>query len=356
MTGSRPLAVITTELPPGHCGIGTYSWLLRKHWPNELSAVEFLVRKGDATATELNDRVTSFHGERMRLAAELQRLGAADVLLHYTGRAYHRFGCPLWMPGVLAKWKHNFPEGRLILFVHEVPPHLPPNSPHFCLGKLSAWVLRRVAACADLLITNTENHRRELRKIASRNDVHLLPIASNIEPTAPPRPRARGEFLVFGLPFGRLQTLRLFENHIPRWQAEGQLTRLHIIGPRDEKFSPQAVEITRGWEKFVLHHGALPATEVSRLLRSVQFALTNVSETTWNQATVFLACAAHECPIVIASRRAAFAPLSSAVGVDEVERISEAELAERSASLLRWYHANADWPVIGQRMAKLLAS
>ena len=32
---SRPLIIISTRLPPQLCGIGTFSWLLRRHWPGE---------------------------------------------------------------------------------------------------------------------------------------------------------------------------------------------------------------------------------------------------------------------------------------------------------------------------------
>ena len=39
----RPLVVITTRLPPATCGIGSYSALLREHWPHISSPVEFLV-------------------------------------------------------------------------------------------------------------------------------------------------------------------------------------------------------------------------------------------------------------------------------------------------------------------------
>ena len=31
-----------------------------------------------------------------------------DGRLHYAGRAYQRFGCPVWLPGVLATWKRKF--------------------------------------------------------------------------------------------------------------------------------------------------------------------------------------------------------------------------------------------------------
>ncbi len=118
------------------------------------------------------------------LEQALDRAGPANVLLHYAGRAYQRLGCPTWMPGVLANWKAKFPDGHLTVFFHEMPGKLPRLSRHFLLGKMSARIIRQLAAIADVLVTNTENHVAILRKLSGRDDVHFLPIGSNIEPVA----------------------------------------------------------------------------------------------------------------------------------------------------------------------------
>ena len=104
---ARPLVIITTRLPPQICGIGAYSWLAHKHRPNDSSPADFLVMEGAAESRALLgwDAITDFNGDPGKLEQALDRAGPANVLLHYAGRAYQRFGCPTWMPGVLTNWK-----------------------------------------------------------------------------------------------------------------------------------------------------------------------------------------------------------------------------------------------------------
>ncbi|MEY2541833.1 MAG: hypothetical protein QOI22_1435, partial [Verrucomicrobiota bacterium] len=110
----RPLLIITTRLPPQVCGIGTYSWLLHQHWPRDRQETRFLVLDGAASSIKnLNyPAISEFNAGARTLDRELDRAGVADVLLHYAGRAYHRFGCPWWLPSVLARWKRKSSAGR----------------------------------------------------------------------------------------------------------------------------------------------------------------------------------------------------------------------------------------------------
>ncbi|MGI9087931.1 MAG: hypothetical protein ACR2HH_09365 [Chthoniobacterales bacterium] len=341
----KPLVIISTRLPPATCGIGTYSWLLREHWPNESRAIEFLVVEDVGSSS--SDRISVFGNDAARMARELDRIGAADLLLHYAGRAYQRFGCPTWLPGVLAKWKRKFPDSRLMIFFHEMPSIFPRTSRHHWLGKLNTTIIRRLVAKADVLVTNTEPHRAQLRKLAKGAEVHLVPVGSNIE-RAPMTSgaRARTEFAIFGLPFGREQTLQLFAAPLRRWQAAGTVTRLHIIGPEDARFAAKEISAT-------VHHGVLPSSEVADLLRRVGFALTNVSAETWSKSTTFMACAANHCPMIISGTRAESGPLSWTVGIEEVDAISEPELVRRTSALASWYEENAAWPVTAKRIAAL---
>src|SRR3954471_24961321 len=103
---TRPFVIITTRLPPTICGSGTYSAILRKHWPGEERPVHFLVvaEAAEAELLDSHDAVVQFAGELARLREALHKIGSADVLLHYAGRAYQRFGCPTWLPGVISSW------------------------------------------------------------------------------------------------------------------------------------------------------------------------------------------------------------------------------------------------------------
>lgn len=353
-----PAVVITTRLPPQICGVGAYSWLAHKHRPPGSSPADFIVMEGATESRALLgwDAINDFHGDPRKLGQTLDRAGPANVLLHYAGRAYQRFGCPTWMPRVLSEWKKKFPEGRLTVFFHEAPGKLPRLSRHFLLGKIGSRIVRQLAAAADVLVTNTENHVAILRKLSGRDDIHCIPIGSNIEPVASSsQPRVETEFIIFGLPFGRWQTLQWFDAEIRSWQRSGRVTALHLIGPEDQEFTPRADELIGGWPKpaIVVRHGLLPDAEVSRLFARARFALTNVTPERWSKSGVFMACAATGCAAVIKSGDSQTVPLSYAIGAKEVERISDAELASRTVSLKAWYYQNADWDVTAKRLASL---
>ncbi len=353
-----PAVIITPRLPPQICGIGAYSWLAHKHRPDDSSPAHFLVMDGAAESRALLgwDAISDFSGDSGKLGEALDRAGPANILLHYAGRAYQRFGCPIWMPGALGKWKAKFPNGHLTVFFHEIPGRMPRLSRHFILGKINSRIIRQLAALADELVTNTEHHAAMLRKLSGRDDIHCICVGSNIEPVASsPEPRIKTEFIVFGLPFGRLQTLRLFDAEIRRWQANRRLTALHLIGPEDEKFTAQANELIDAWPtpSSAVRHGLLPGPDVSRLFARAQFALNNVTAETWSKSGVFMACAATGCAAVLKVGATQFTPLSSAVLADEVEKLSDAELGSRTVSLKAWYYQNADWVVTAARLTAL---
>jgi hypothetical protein len=355
---SRPLVIITTRLPPQVCGIGTYSWLLHRHWSGGHARVEFFVIDSAAeSVAALNyPSITQFDGKPRALWTMLDRIGAADVLLHYAGRAYHRYGVPRWLPSVVAQWKNKFPGGRLLIFFHELPGNLPMTSRHFWIDMFNRRVISKLARLADDLVTNTTEHVAKLKQITGRSDVHLVPVPSNIEPpTGFPSPRARTEMAVFGLPFGRWQTLQLFDSRLRQWQTSGRLTKLHIVGPNDDKFSPQSRELVRTWPNtdIVVDHGILSPAGVSGILSHIRFGLSNANAETWSKSAVFMAYAAHGCAI-IAEINSQAEPLRFVVGPEEVLTISDIDLAARTASLKNWYERNANWSVVAQQISALL--
>jgi hypothetical protein len=245
-----------------------------------------------------------------------------------------------------------------MVFVHEMPAPMPVTSRHFWLGLLNTRIIRRLAAIADVVATNTDNHARQLRQFANR-PVEVVAIGANIESSeiAPTDARQRGEFVVFGLSFGRLQTLEAFDAHVRRWIASGRLTQLHLIGPGGDKFSAEADRLIAGWTNpaVVVRHGALPSAEVSRLLTRAEFALTNVTAETWSKSGAFMACAAHGCAVVRTGPRAEAAPLADTFVPEEVGSVSAAEVQQRTSALAAWYNENAAWPIVAAKLAARFA-
>lgn len=350
-----PAIVITTRLPPRICGVGAHSWLAHKYRPDDSRPVQFFVMEGASESRTLLgwSAITDFHGDSRKLEQGLGRAGATDVLLHYAGRGYQRFGCPIWLPGVLRNWKARFPNGRLTVFFHEVPGERPRLSRHFLFGKIGARIVQRLAAMADVLVTNTDNHAAILRRLSGRDKVYCLPVGSNIEPVfSSSQPRAETEFVVFGLPFGRWQTLEAFGPQIRKWHESGLLTKLHLIGPEDERALAQANPVMENLSAVVVRHGILAETDVSRLLGQARFGLTNVTMATWSKSGAFMACAAHSCAVVMKEKESGV-PLCYTIAENEIGHISVAEITTRSAALKRWYEENATWTVTARRLAAL---
>lgn len=355
---TRPLVIITTRLPPQICGIGTYSWLLHRHWPGGRSDVRFLVLDGARQSIKrLNhSAVVDFNANPRSLAGQLDQIGSADVVLHYAGRAYHRYGCPWWLPPVLADWKRKSPGRHLMVLFHELPGNFPITSRHFWIDMCNRRLVRKLAKVADTIITNTAEHADKLGAISGRTDIHWFPVPSNIpaEPRASTA-RVRTEFVIFGLPFGRWQTLQMFDEEIRAWSEGGRLTKLHFIGPQDDKFEPRAKDLISAWRhsNIATHHGMLPETEVSRLLGRAQFGLVSATLNNWSKSAVFMAFASHGCPVV-SKIDSDTPPLSFIVAPEEVNTIDDVDLAERSRSLQEWYRAHAEWNVIAEKISSLL--
>ena len=227
------------------------------------------------------------------------------------------------------------------------------RSRHFWLGKIEARIVRQLATLADVAITNTETHAETLRRLSRRDDIAWLPVGSNIEVNGPASElRQQTEFLIFGLPFGRQQTFRTFAAQIKKWSETGLLTKLHLVGPDDEKVVLEENTLFKDLSRIVVRHGMLGAPDVSRLLQLTRFALTNVTPATWSKSSVFMSCAAHGCPVVIQQREKEI-PLCYAIAEDEIGHISNAEVESRSFLLNKWYSENAAWPVIARCLARL---
>ncbi|HXX42536.1 MAG TPA: glycosyltransferase [Chthoniobacterales bacterium] len=355
-----PLLIVTTRLPPRVCGIGTYSWLLHRHWPDENSHARFLVVDGATeSATDLKySSISEFNAEPSQLATILDRAGTAHLLLHYAGRAYHRYGCPLWLPRVLRDWKAKFPTSRSVIFFHELPGNnFPVSSRFFWIDKCNRRVVYQLTQLADAIATNTRKHIETIENISRRNDVHFIPVGSNIEPFENwSAERGRSEFAIFGLPFGRWQTLEMFEPEVRQWQRTGRLTKLHLIGPRDEKFDQRCDRLIEGLPTpaAIVRHGLLASNEVSQLLGRIQCGLTNVTAENWSKSTTFMAYAAHDCA-VIGKVKSETVPLNLVISPEELPKISDDDLGKRGAALRRWYRDNADWSAIAKQIAGLFA-
>ncbi|MFL6514664.1 MAG: hypothetical protein ACJ8M1_06535 [Chthoniobacterales bacterium] len=355
---SRPLVIITTRLPPQICGIGTFSWLLDRDWPGDTSWHRFLVvddRQPPDAAASVN--VTAFNGNWRTLEEALDGAAGADVLLHYAGRGFQRFGCPVGLPAALRRWKTKSPNSRLVIFFHELPASLPVTNRHYWVNLCSRRVAAKLAKLANVVVTNSQDHVRALKKFPDVKDIRCLPVSSNIRPVQNfQAKRIRTEFVVFGLPYGRWQTLERFANELQTWQRNGLLTKLHVIGVQDSKFDARAnaVIASLGLTGHVIVHGELPPERISELLSTAEFALSPADAATWSKSSSLMAFLAHRCAVIAKAERNS-EPLSWSVAPEEVGKISDAEIQARTNAAKHWYDSNADWNVLARQVADLFS-
>lgn len=318
--------------------------------------MRFIVASGAAESRRAAaDAVITEHScDAAQLVRELK--GADDVLLHYAARAYQRFGVPFWLARALERWRKANPNARLAVFFHELPAQMPLLSRHYLPNVLNESMVRRIARIADAVATNTEEQANALRRISGRDDVRVIGVFANIEPpdNRPPL-RTRGEFVLFGLPFGRLQTLERFSASLRHWRELGLITRLHIIGPDDRAKDEQAALDRSHLRDIAVVHSILSAADISPILLSAAFALTNVTPQTWTKSTVFMSCAAHRCAVVADVPANAQFPLNAVIRPAELPTIDATEIERRAAVLHEWYVHHASRSVVAQQISDLFA-
>lgn len=354
-----PLLIVAPRLPPQACGIGTYAWQLNQHWPTNRALNRFLVFADAAASREhlQTERVRDFPANARGFADVLEQSGAADVLLHYAGRAYHRFGFPRWMPQAFAMWRGRDTGRRLHVMFHELPADLPLLSKQGILQRLSFPVARALAEQAATTMTNSAHHAAVLNRWTLQSEVKWMPVPSNIPAPAERTAQARGgEFLIFGLPYTRLQTLREFTDSIRSWNESGRLSRLHLIGPRDFKFSPQADALIAEMlpADAVTDHGELEPAEVSRWLQGAEFCLSSSNELTWSKSGTFMAYAVHGCAVVVPVSSTS-EPLGFTIASADVTAIATQAAEAKGEQLRQWYQQNAEWELIASHVAAIVA-
>ena len=115
------------------------------------------------------------------------------------------------MPGVLAKWKAKFPERTPDAFSSmKCPGKLPRFSRQFLAWK--NWRADHSPACCRRRHPGHEHRKSRRRYFGNCRDARISissPLARTSSRSRIQRSRVSGtEFIIFGLPFGRLQTLR----------------------------------------------------------------------------------------------------------------------------------------------------
>lgn len=217
------------------------------------------------------------------------------VLLNYSGYGFNRRGVPLWLVREMERWQAA--GARVGIFFHELfAAPGPPWRSSYWLAPAQRYLARELARRCQFWLTNRESSGRWLRRAAPQEGRGaVLPTFSSIGELALAEPGPVGRrVVVFGSPPVREATYRLAEGRIFDW-AEREGLVIHDVGAPLNKLASE-----RG-RRNVLIHGHLPATKVSELLRSSEFAVLAYSPKYLAKSSIFAAYAAHGVRTIVLS-------------------------------------------------------
>jgi len=297
---------IAPRLPPSICGVGDASWLLSQHWPSVKDQFSYIVVDGACQSRSVLklSRIYQVHNSAIRLFNCLKRIRHQGIILHYAGRGFHRYGVPLWLLWAILAWRKTNPSAKLILFVHEVSSLLPLRSHHGIISRLDRYIIRSLSLSADVVLTNTIQHRHQIQSLTGLSSVYLLPVFPNLfELSNPPdwTLRKQDVFLIFGQPSTQLQILHQYRTYLQLWLSCGLLESLHIVGPQTNEVTLLAKTIfldrCNGLNCLQLH-GVLEPADISKLLIKAGYCLSCASVDTYSKSGSFMAFASRACPVV----------------------------------------------------------
>ncbi len=358
----KQLVMVSTPLPPYSCGMGSHTAMLRQFWPTQVQ-VQHLVTEG-ATATKAAWGVEGVYQFTPKsFLQELENLPQADLWIQYTGRAYHAWGCPLWLPSALETWRQRHPRQILGIMFHELWGEVPWWRKQYLPEILHRRVVQQLMTLADVVYTNSQHHAQRLEALVADKAVHWTRVGSNILPTQAVQPnfsqRLKTDFLLFGVNPTRVSALSVLGDVIRELHQAGILQHLQVVGPVDARWGAEEQVLLRELLPMaaVTCHGALAPEAISEILSKVGFALFAQPPESIEKSGSFMAFASHGCPVISPHAHAlATAPLAHLIHPAELRNAQwenlTLELNKRTQKLLAWQEEQAGWETIVTQMTE----
>jgi hypothetical protein len=278
--------------------------------------------------------------DRGGLRSALAAARAGDtVLLHYVGYGYAPRGAPLWLAGLLERWRRGGSGRRLLVHFHEVAASGPPWRSSFWLAPLQRRVAARIGRLASGAITSLGRYRRMLRRLAPALRVEVLPIFSAIGEPAAVVPCAQREsvLVLFGSPSARAEIWRRHSPALEQAVRALAIDRVHDIG--GEPVAPPAIG-----GAVVERVGAAESAHVGELLSTARAAFFGYPLDYLDKSSAFAAVCAHGVLPVCAGRRDRPGPAAGEgerwLSAHALERLPLERAAEVAAAARRWYEGH----------------
>jgi hypothetical protein len=281
------------------------------------------------------------------------------ILVQYSAYGFHPLGYPRDLIQALIDWK-NKTRGRLVVMFHEIWTFWPMTNKNFFLQLFHRRAIKRLLEHVDLAFTSTSSHAEHLRALCANTPIHVLPVGSNIRPSADvDLSRERGGAVIFGLPGSRLRALRKLQNSLSSLTAAKVITKIISVGAgsdfeskEEEERLLMRLQLTDGFQQL----GAQSESAISKILATVSLGLFGQDELSYAKSGTFMAYAAHALNVLADfANPSKPAPICWLVAPGELlEGISPAELKTRAQRLRDWQEKTSSWKLIAAKFSEAL--
>lgn len=329
------VVIVTPELS-GAGGVGDYTRRLIEAWP-ENAKPRIIVPRNISEQLPAN---------------------AGRVLLQYSAYGFDGRGFPQKLIRALIDWKSKT-RGLLVLMFHEIWTFWPMVHPNAFTQCLHRRALKKLIRSADAIFTSTASQAAHLGKLCPEKSVRVLPVGSNIRRNENADfPRHRDWAVLFGLEGTRVRALKRMGRQLDALATSGAIAKIVTVGAGDGSLAMEErnllsnFQLKEGFEQ----QGRQAENEISKLLLSTAFGISDQDELSLTKSGTFMAYGAHGVNVISEAADPAKAePMCLLVSPDELSRqIPEPELKRRAQQLCLWQQRVSSWPSIATAFSDAL--
>lgn len=350
--------IVCPELQAGSGGLADYTLRVAENWPSA-APLRFVVpttERGELPSLPPSLIVTPVERQSRALLAALPP-GDGAVLLQYSAYGFDQLGYPRWLLRGLLEWKKRS-RGLLAIMFHEIWTFWPVLNKNYFVQQLHRRDIRKLLAEAEAIFTSTSSQAEHLRALRPASHIEVLPVGSNVRRISPsPRERDPGVAVLFGLQRTRRRALQAMQADLHSLAQQNCLAKVITIGAGSaeaerERGLLDSLKLSAGFEQ----RGQTVEEELSELLLTAQFGISNQDDLSVTKSGTFMAYAAHGLDVISPSAgRTKPEPFCWLIAPSELLRgIAPNELRDRAERLRLWQEAIASWPRIAAQFARAL--
>lgn len=231
----RILIQVVPQLAPGRSGVSDHATQLARALKEEFGIESAFLAVNGKTSADVPFAVIECPAPKLlESCIELSGERRGAILVQVSGYGYSPDGAPGLLADALDEVRASG-RFRMAAYFHELYATGPPWKPAFWHSRRQQRAVRKLAACCELVMTNTARHaewlRRETRNLAG-TAAELIPVLSTVGEAKEPVPFSRRNAVigVFGLPGSRKLAYRKIAESGDLFRILG-INEIHDIGP-----------------------------------------------------------------------------------------------------------------------------